>query len=744
MMRVIPTGPGGFRLRQSHCQTGARRMGSRVSIWGWASLLISAASASITYAQSAATIDAVQLHRPSALRLAAEELADCERSTCPRASELSLLVGYLLLSQGNAAESAKQLVSRPPPRALVPFHAYYLGEALFYGHDQQAAAQTFHQASQEGPDWLRNRARTREAEALLASGDVAAAAPRLEQAAAETQSPELLCERAMARAGTGAAEGARSDWRAIALHHPAHPCAAVAFQRLAQNGKPFRFPFDEGLARARAFLDGGDARNTLAALDSLAADRSAHTAPGAARMALIRGMALLSLGRDQEAEKQIDVALRGPSSVAAEGVLLRAHRALRANENQRARSLMAEIERKYPRESAAEEAGFFVGWLDLQIGRPAEAVKSFEAFQKRHPRARRRDEALWFEGLALLLQGRYGETRAALQNLVRQYPKSSLVPQARYWTARSLQLGGSQADTWTETYEQVIRLFPGSFYALLSSERLRVLGRKPPAAFPGGPKTIRTAIPGELRLAITLAEAGLLRDANEELQQRLERVRSTAQAVEFGHALQQIGEYGLAYALAARVLWGSAYGSKEGHSLALLYPRAYRPMVEREANERQVDPFLIWAVMRRESSFRPEAISAANARGLMQVFPPTASAISAKLAVEAPEPNELFSADVNLKLAVWYLGELMKRFGHPALAAAAYNAGPGPVLKWMEERGSMPLDLFVERIPYKETRAYVKQVVADYFTYCQLYGEPTAVPNLDLALPRPESAGVNF
>jgi soluble lytic murein transglycosylase len=178
--------------------------------------------------------------------------------------------------------------------------------------------------------------------------------------------------------------------------------------------------------------------------------------------------------------------------------------------------------------------------------------------------------------------------------------------------------------------------------------------------------------------------------------------------------------------------------------LALLYPRAYPATVEREAKERNLDPFLIWAVMRRESAFRQEAVSTANARGLMQVFPPTASAISRKLEIDPPEPDQLFSAEVNVRFAAWYLAELQKRFAHPALCAAAYNAGPGPVLRWVQDRGSLPLDLFVERIPYKETRAYVKQVVADYFTYHELYGDRARLPRLELALPTPAAERIGF
>jgi soluble lytic murein transglycosylase len=342
----------------------------------------------------------------------------------------------------------------------------------------------------------------------------------------------------------------------------------------------------------------------------------------------------------------------------------------------------------------------------------------------------------------MLVQGKYSNAGTLLQDLLRRFPQSALIPQARYWLSRSFQLGGGNPNV--AEYEQLIRLFPGSFYALLASERLREAGKHPPTAFPERPRSMNGPLPDLLQLASSLAQAGLARDAGEELQHRLVSVRSPAQAVEIGHALQRMGEFGLAYALAARLLWASAYGAKDAEAIALLYPRAHQLAVEREARLRELDPFFIWAIMRRESSFRVDAISTANARGLMQVFPATAVGISKELNLAAPEPDQLHSAEVNVRFASWYLAQLFNRFPHPALVAAAYNAGPGPVSKWLKERSSLPLDLFVERIPYRETRAYVKQVLADYFTYHSLYGDPAQLPSIPLTLPSTSDQGISF
>ncbi|MFP2929036.1 lytic transglycosylase domain-containing protein, partial [Pyxidicoccus sp. 3LG] len=247
-----------------------------------------------------------------------------------------------------------------------------------------------------------------------------------------------------------------------------------------------------------------------------------------------------------------------------------------------------------------------------------------------------------------------------------------------------------------------------------------------------------------VELAVELTRAGLFRDAADEVEAHAARLRSADQALPFAHALLKLGEYGHAHAVAARHLWGRAFGSREPDALAAFYPQAFANAVEQAASLHQVDPFLVWAIMRRESAFKPEVMSAADARGLMQIIPPTATAIAERLEEPAPAPADLFSPERNIRYGAWYLSRLMQRFSHPVLAAAAYNAGPGPTVKWARERGSLPLDLFVETIPFKETRGYVKQVVADLFLYHSFYGKAGEPLRLSLKVPEPSVEGVSF
>jgi soluble lytic murein transglycosylase len=129
---------------------------------------------------------------------------------------------------------------------------------------------------------------------------------------------------------------------------------------------------------------------------------------------------------------------------------------------------------------------------------------------------------------------------------------------------------------------------------------------------------------------------------------------------------------------------------------------------------------------------------------LLQIIPPTALAIARSLKLDPPSADALYAPEINIRLGSWYLGQLLKRFGHPALAAAAYNAGPPAVSRWTKSKGTLPFDLFVEEIPYRETRGYVKQVIADHHVYHSLYGDPGKAPQLTLSVPQPAAEGVDF
>jgi hypothetical protein len=141
-------------------------------------------------------------------------------------------------------------------------------------------------------------------------------------------------------------------------------------------------------------------------------------------------------------------------------------------------------------------------------------------------------------------------------------------------------------------------------------------------------------------------------------------------------------------------------------------------------------PELILSVIRTESAFEEEAVSVSNARGLMQLLPSTAKSIAAILGDPEPRDEELFDPRLNIRYGTWYLNELWTSFGSFPLALAAYNGGPFNIKSYLEKRRGLPLDVFLETLPFPETIRYVQSVLENQFIYDAAYLGLKSYPNL--------------
>ena len=184
-------------------------------------------------------------------------------------------------------------------------------------------------------------------------------------------------------------------------------------------------------------------------------------------------------------------------------------------------------------------------------------------------------------------------------------------------------------------------------------------------------------------------------------------------------AYQTVEAYAAAQRVARRL--GSQAELSASEEQQLRYPLAFWSTVQRAAAAQDVDPLLIVAIIRQESMFDPAARSPADARGLMQLLPSTAERVAA--ASEPPiDHTDLNDPENNIELGTRYLRTLLTRFGaDPLKAIAAYNGGDNAVAKWQRQFADLADDEFVESITYRETRDYVKKVVANYRTYQQQY-----------------------
>jgi soluble lytic murein transglycosylase len=230
---------------------------------------------------------------------------------------------------------------------------------------------------------------------------------------------------------------------------------------------------------------------------------------------------------------------------------------------------------------------------------------------------------------------------------------------------------------------------------------------------------------------VLLLRLGQERAAAEELSALDRRLFSRDDALLLvAELLDRAGDHKTAHQL-VRTLGRSALRQRpEGAPLRawrVAYPQAYRPEVKRFASQAGIPEDLLLALMREESGLDPAVVSPAGAVGLTQLMLPTARGVAKSLGMGRVQQADLMKPEVAIRIGATYFGGLLRRYaGSEALALAAYNAGDRPVKRWLQARGALPLDAFVEEIPVQETRGYVKRVLRSFAAYRLLYGAGSA------------------
>lgn len=407
------------------------------------------------------------------------------------------------------------------------------------------------------------------------------------------------------------------------------------------------------------------------------------------------------------------------------------------------------LARDYPAHPFADDALFYAADLLARAGHAEEALAALADLSEKYPKGDFRAEALfriaWIERSA----GHADSALASLSRLERDYEASDPYEHARasYWHARILRDRGGEGDVARAEalWHALAERYPADYYGLLARARLE---EAKPGSAPSWPRIEAEAEgdglrhqPGALRrdrhfrAGVLLLRMGLARAAADELGAA---DRKALQGVEplllVAELLDRAGDHKTSHNL-IRALGRSALRQRpEGAALRVwrvAYPAAYRAEVQRWAPANGVPSDLLLALMREESGLDPTVVSGAGAVGLTQLMLPTAQGVAKKLKLGPVRQADLMKPPLAIRLGATYFGGLLRRYdGSEALALAAYNVGDGPVKSWLRQRGTLPLDAFVEEIPVQETRGYVKRVLRSYAAYRFLYGGEREKPVL--------------
>jgi soluble lytic murein transglycosylase len=557
--------------------------------------------------------------------------------------------------------------------------------------------------------------------------------------------------RARVAAGRGQTSQAAIDLRWIALENPLW--SKDADTRLAELAKDRALTKEERLARMLAFAKAGAVARVEREIGAL--PTSPGTALGTARVDRARAFALYYSRSDYaKAAELFTRAARGPGVDPAECAFYAARSFARGQDDEKALSGYRDLHARFSRTSWAEQALYLVARTNYSSGRFADAARGYDAYLRAHgSRGRFRRDALYERAVSWLANKSFVPAAQAFSELARIENDDRRAARLRHLEGVARAGAGENARA-VELFSRVLREQPLGFSALASSTRLERLGHARPPLFPNGSAPLESLGP----LAVELPESvALLRSVGLDADAEVELGRHEAGLVK-RHAPRSYEALCATYALldtGAR-RYQIAQDRVDGRVLVVapssgtrwqwdcVYPRPYGRLVGETAKAFGLPEALLYGVMRQESGFRPGVSSPAGANGLMQVIVPTAERVARELG-EPFDTSLLDDPGPNLRLGGHYLKKLLQTFGgNVPLAAGAYNAGPVAMRRWMDGASGLSVDVFVARIPYAETLDYVERVVGNYARYRYLEGGESAVPRLELELPKAPPASADL
>jgi soluble lytic murein transglycosylase-like protein/Tfp pilus assembly protein PilF len=373
--------------------------------------------------------------------------------------------------------------------------------------------------------------------------------------------------------------------------------------------------------------------------------------------------------------------------------------------------------RRYPGGARDAAALYAIGRIDQTAGDDAGAIASYDRLARAYPSADLAREGRWRIGWIEYREGRWRDAAVTFARL----SSGDDATEALYWRGRALQRAGDR-EAALAIYRRVIETEPLGYYAHWAERRLGTPATGPVRIVaPSYADRIGPPPPGcdpyHLVRARELQAAGLREPARRELRAFEDDNPSTPELARF-----LVAAYPAVDGYRDLIRLGYENGNRDPE---LRYPLAFWSLVTRETASRGPDSLLVVALMRQESLFDPDARSPAGARGLMQLLPETAERIAREIG--RPSVGDLYEPQTNVALGVAYLDRLVRRYGGDTLKAiAAYNGGENAVAKWEGRFGDLEPDEFVESITYRETREYVKKVLANYRRYREQYGAPSA------------------
>lgn len=427
------------------------------------------------------------------------------------------------------------------------------------------------------------------------------------------------------------------------------------------------------------------------------------------------GIALHRLGRDRSAAR-ILARIQAPSPLHPAASYQRARALLGSRQSRSARTVLRELIRRYPRDTVAGAALVLLADLAMDERRDTDARAALRQAYSRFPTSVQAPQARFRAAVLAFAAGQYRAAASELDSLLALHPSAEDGMAARYWMGRAL-LAIGDTTTAMARWRTVAAEYPMSYYGMLAAARLDEPAWAPPVVPDSFAEIDRLA--EAMTRVDHLEKLGMDSEARAELEILGDAAdSSTSRLMATAYLMREHGLISRASQLGWRAIRASP--SADARAYRLVYPIVHREAIILESRQRNLDPALVAAIIRQESGFNPRATSSAGARGLMQMMPSVGRAVARSIDVPEWRPDLLYQPDINLQLGIRHLEAFISRYDAP-YALSAYNAGESRLVRWLRRPGARDPELFVERIPFTETRDYVRIVLRNRAMYRALY-----------------------
>ncbi len=496
------------------------------------------------------------------------------------------------------------------------------------------------------------------------------------------------------------------------------------------------------LAAAESLVEQGQARDAGTLLQGLGG-AFRNNPEQLAQWKYLNGRTLISLSRAEDGRAILrSVAADHPTTVWARKALQYDARLTFGSDQQRGLEKIEGMLRRYPHSDETAELLWTVA-QDLEKKRDTKgAVVYFLRLAEACPSHTLAGSGL-FEAARLKETLRANNAAVELyEQLLELYPSHAKVGEAGYRCGRIHELT-KNIDAAKAVYAQGASGPVGDFYLHRCAERLHILGGDrskigPSLRVAAGESFVRPVPQAQMAIDVSAnrwaSEPWMARlqffgrrgyiEAEWEALYLVDKFDGAPRAGVLYQVLADAGVAATAQDLMVATDWGIENGRPTAGRMQVLFPRPYWDEVRSLSAETGVDPYLMLAIARQESTFRPKIGSSAGAQGVMQLMPPTAKFVAqTESNVSSSHAANLDDPANSLRLGAYYLRQMIKRSdGNLVYALSSYNAGPGNLDKWRRKNRTNDLSRFVDSIPFNETRHYVKKVLGNYAAYHSLYG----------------------